>query len=200
MPRKYRMNSRNTAVEKTQARIVKAAKVLHADQGLQGTSYIEIAQKAKVAQATVYRHFPSLDDLIPACASSIEVLQPITPKAAADMFQGQKNPLQRLEFIICGTCECYERESGWLQAARREGDLIPALSEIVQEQQKSLRTLVRAALDQTGINERGVQVLAALMDFPLWKSLQDMGLNPSDATSQVLELAQDYLAKENLTL
>ena len=81
MPRKYRMNSRTTAVEVTQSRIVRAAKTLHVDQGVQGTSYFEIAQKAGVAQATVYRHFPSLADLIPACASSIAVLQPITSKS-----------------------------------------------------------------------------------------------------------------------
>ena len=73
MPRRYRMKNRATAVEETQERIVAAAKELHADQGVQGTSYDEIAQRAGVAQATVYRHFPSLEDLIPACARSIVV-------------------------------------------------------------------------------------------------------------------------------
>ena len=85
-----------------------------------------------------------------------------------------------------------------MQAARREGDLIPTLSEIIQEQQKSLRTLVQAALAGTGINERNVQVLAALLDFPLWKSLRDMGLTPTEATEQVLEFIRDYLTKEAL--
>ena len=200
MPRRYRMRARATAVEETKTRIVRAAKELHANQGVQGTSHIEIADKAGVALATVYRHFPSLADLIPACASSIEVLQPLTPDSIAAMFQGRTQPLQRLEWIIRGTCDCYERDGGWLQAARREGDLIPTLSAIVQEQQKSLRTLVRAALNGTGVNERNVQVLAALMDFPLWKSLRDMGLTSTEATGQVLEFARDYLAKENLTV
>ena len=78
--------------------------------------------------------------------------------------------------------------------------MIPTLSEIIREQQKSLRTLVRAALDGTEINERNVQVLAALLDFPLWKSLRDMGLTPTEATDQVLEFIRDYLAKGALTL
>jgi AcrR family transcriptional regulator len=198
MPRRYRMSARAMAVEETKDRIVEAAKELHADHGVQGTSYEEIAFQAGVAQATVYRHFPSLEDLIPACASSIEVLQPLTPEAAAALFEGKPHPLGRLEMIIRGTCDCYERDDGWLQAARREGDLIPALSEVIQVEQKSLRTLIRTALADTSVNERSVQVLAALIDFPLWKSLRDEGLSTSEATCQVLELVRDHLAKENL--
>lgn len=198
MPRRYRMKTRSKAVEQTRDRIVRAAKELHATQGMQGTSYTEIADKAGVAMATVYRHFPTLADLLPACASSIVVLQPLSPAALDALFQGQSQPRQRLEWVIRGTCECYERDNGWLQAARREGDLIPALSEIVQQQQETLRVVVQAALHGTGITERQVQVLAALMDFPLWKSLRDMGLTPREATDQVLELTRDYLEKENL--
>lgn len=200
MPRRYKMHARATAVEETKTRIVQAAKELHAEQGVQGTSHIEIADKAGVALATVYRHFPSLTDLIPACASSIVVFQPLTSEAITAIFQGQDQPLQRLKWIIQGTCDCYERDEAWLQAARREGDLIPTLTEIVQEQQKGLKTLVQVALEGTGVHERNVQVLAALLDFPLWKSLRDMDLTPTEASDQVLELVRDYLAKENLAL
>lgn len=198
MPRRYRMKSRAGAVEETQARIVTAAKTLQADQGVQGTSYAEIAQQAGVAQATVYRHFPTLDDLIPACARSIVVLQPLTSESTANLFQNRSDPLQRLEWIIQGTCECYDRDGGWLQAARREGDLIPALSEVIRVQQKSLRELVRVALTGTPVSERSVQVLSAIMDFPLWKSLRDEGLDAADATEQIKELVRDHLVKEDL--
>ncbi|MCB0017732.1 MAG: TetR/AcrR family transcriptional regulator [Anaerolineales bacterium] len=198
MPRRYKMKSRQAGVEETKARIVAAARELHAAQGLQGTSFTEIADKAEVAMATVYRHFPSLDELIPACARDIVVLQPLDPATVEAMFPAQARPMQRLEWITQGTCECYERDEGWLQAARREGDLIPTLAEVVQEQQKNLRILVRAALEGTMVSEDHVQVLAALMDFPLWKSLRDMGLAPNRATTQVLELLRDYLIKEGL--
>ncbi len=198
MPRRYRMNSRQATVEETRSRIVAAAKELHADQGVQGTSYEEIAAQAGVSQATVYRHFPSLDELIPACAQSIAVLQPLSPEAATDLFRGRPDPAKRLEWIIRGTCECYARDGGWLNAARREGDLIPALTEVVQTQQESLRWLVQAALEGTGAAERYVQVLAALIDFPLWKSLLDEGLSASDATEQILELVHDQLSKAHL--
>jgi AcrR family transcriptional regulator len=198
MPRRYRMSTRLTAVKETQTRIVEAAKALHANQGVQGTSFEEIAERAGVAQATVYRHFPSLDDLIPACARTIQVLRPLTDEDMANLFHGRPQAWQRFEWIIRGTCECYARDGGWLQAARREGDLIPALSEVVGVQQESLRSLVRAALLGSEAGERSVQVLAALIDFPLWKSLLDMGLSATDATNQIVELVRDQLMKENL--
>ena len=198
MPRRYRMKSRASAIEDTQARIVAAAKALQAEQGVQGTSYDEIARRAGVAQATVYRHFPTLEDLIPACARSIVVLQSLTPESIANIFQNRTAPLQRIEWLIQGTCECYERDGGWLQAARREGDLIPALSQVVHVQQSSLRELVQAAMRDIPVSEHSVRVLAALIDFPLWKSLRDEGLSAADATSQVLELVRYHLSKENL--
>jgi AcrR family transcriptional regulator len=198
MPRRYRMNNRLAAAKQTQMRIVDAAKTLQSDQGVQGTSFEEIAAQAGVAQATVYRHFPTLDELIPACAGTIQVLQPLTEEDFVNLFHGRPQVWERLEWIIRGTCECYARDGGWLQAARREADLIPALSKVVGIQQESLRSLVRAALPGSEVNERTVQVLAALIDFPLWRTLREMGLNPIEATNQVLELVHDHLIKANL--
>jgi AcrR family transcriptional regulator len=198
MPRRYQMSKRLSAVKETENRIVEAAKALHSEQGIQGTSFEEIAEQAGVAQATVYRHFPSLDELIPACANSIQVLQPLTDEDIANLFHGRPETWQRLEWVIRGTCDCYGRDEGWLQAARREGDLIPALSEVVGVQQESLRSLVRAALSGNGPSERSVQVLAALIDFPLWRTLREMGLNATEATNQIVELVRDHLKKENL--
>jgi len=198
MPRRYRMRTRLTTVKETKDRIVEAAKDLHANQGVQGTSYEEIAERAGVAQGTVYRHFPSLDDLIPACAHTIQVLRLLTDDDMAALFHGRPQAWQRLEWIIRATCECYERDGGWLQAARREGDLIPALSQVVGIQQESLRSLIRAALLDRDVSQRSVQVLAALIDFPLWKTFREMGLSAKDATNQVLELVGAHLEKENL--
>ena len=198
MPRRYRMKDRLAAVKETRMHIVEAAKTLQAEGGVQGTSFEEIAERAGVAQATVYRHFPSLDELIPACAGTIQVLQPLTEKDFALLFHGRTETWERLEWIIRSTCECYARDGGWLQAARREGDLIPALSKVIGLQQDSLRSLVRAALLGSEVSERSVQVLAALIDFPLWRTLREMGLNASQATDKIVELVHDQLVKENL--
>lgn len=198
MPRKYRMGARSAAVAETRQRIVAASKVLHAEQGILGTSYEEIARQAGTAPATVYRHFPALDDLLPACARTIQVLQPLTAERAAMTFHGLRRPALRLELLVRGTCECYARDQGWLQAARREEELLPALRDVVRVQRDNLRLLVRAALADTGAPERVVQVVAALIDFPVWKTFLDMGFGIREATDEILELARDQLAKEEL--
>jgi hypothetical protein len=141
----------------------------------------------------------SVDDAVHRTrAQTIQVLRPLTDDDLAALFHGRPQAWQRLEWIIRATCECYERDGGWLQAARREGDLIPALEQVVGVQQESLRLLVRAALLDRDLSDRSVQVLAALIDFPLWKTFREMGLSAKEATNQVLELVHDHLEKENL--
>jgi hypothetical protein len=83
--------------------------------------------------------------------------------------------------------------SGW-----QVENLSPADSKVVGIQQESLRSLVRAALPGSEVNERSVQILAALIDFPLWRTLREMGLSAAEATHQILELVHDQLLKENL--
>src|SRR5438309_12022688 len=68
-PRAYRMTRRAAANAETRRRIVDAAIALHAQKGVLGTSWPDIAKRADVALGTVYRHFPSLDQLVPACTS-----------------------------------------------------------------------------------------------------------------------------------
>lgn len=200
MPRRYRMSARTAESERTRARIVAAAKTLHAAQGVQGTSYQEIASSAGVALATVYRHFPTLDALLPACSRSIVVFEPVTPRTAQRIFHGASGPWGRLSRLVRGTCECYERDGAWLHAVRREGDLVAGLEQIVRVEQQSLHTLVQAALAGSGAGRRCLRVVAALVDFPVWKSLRNAGLTANEATEKVLELVKDQLLKEGCSL
>src|SRR2546423_15322144 len=68
-PRTYRMTRRAAANAETRRRIVDAAIALHAEKGVLGTSWPDIARRADVALGTGYRHFPSRDQLVPACTS-----------------------------------------------------------------------------------------------------------------------------------
>lgn len=120
-PRRYQMQARFQAMAETRARIVRAATELHTERGILATSWEEIAERAGVAPATVYRHFPSLVELIPACARSVfdVVAQPTLEEAGAK-FEHLSGPAERLEFFIRESCVCYAAGEGWLHAARRE--------------------------------------------------------------------------------
>ncbi len=198
MPRKYRMIARAAAVEETRRRIVEASMVLHARQGILATSYDEIARQAGTAPATVYRHFPSLDNLVRACANTIVVLRPLTPKQAAQTFGNTTRLAARLDLLVHGTFECYERDQGWLHAAYREEDLLPALQEAVRILRENLRMLVATALEGRGASERTLSFLAGLVSFPVWEALRKTGLTPEDVADEVLSLARYHLTREGI--
>lgn len=194
-PRRYRMSTRAETAALTRERIVDAAMGLHVEQGALRTGWDDIAARAEVATSTVYRHFPSLDELVPACAETVFHISGLpTPDDADRIFRGLGTPEARLQRLIRGTCDCYSKSEGWLHAARRESDLIPALQRAVDVQQRSMELLIRAAVGAT-VAKSTVKVLVALTDFSFWKSLKDSGLRERAATDTVVELAIEQLQK-----
>jgi AcrR family transcriptional regulator len=96
-PRKYDMTRRASAVAQTRERIVEATRELHGEQGIAATSWDDIAARAGVGVGTVYRHFPSLDELIPACGEiSMRVIALPEPGDARSLFDGAGDRAERL--------------------------------------------------------------------------------------------------------
>src|SRR5918999_3314314 len=92
-PRKYDMTRRASAVAQTRRRIIDATRELHTRQGIAATSWDDIAARAGVGVGTVYRHFPSLDELIPACGEIAmrAVALPDPPQSSA-LFEDVTEP------------------------------------------------------------------------------------------------------------
>jgi len=189
------MSVRSDAVKRTEDRIVQAARKLHSAQGIVATSYDDIGSQAGISATTVYRHFPSLAHLLPACASSIPVLQEITQHFIEALFASLDQPQQRIEHLVRGTCDCYRRDGGWLAAARGEQRSVPELQQIAELQTRNLRILVDAALGAHPAGARTRQRIAALIDFPVWQALTAAGFDVVEATEEMLQLVMDQLAK-----
>ena len=87
--REYRMRKRAEGFDATRERIVEATAALHYEQGVGATSYVQIAERAGVGPATVYRHFPTLGSLVEACGVTVwEAIQPPLPENAPALFAG----------------------------------------------------------------------------------------------------------------
>ncbi len=200
-PRRYEMGQREQAVELTRARIVNAATRLHAERGLLATGWDDIAREAGVSSVTVYRHFRSLRELIPACALSlVEEIRPMTIEEATAAFADLPSARARLERLVAGDCECYERGEAWMNAAAREAELIPELGEVVVAQQLTLERLIRAALEGTDAPEATVAALRAIIDFPFWKSLRNAGQSADEAKSTILRLVDGLMSGPSTNL
>src|SRR3954462_9610243 len=109
-PRKYDMSKRAAATEATRRRIVDATRELHAAQGIAVTSWDDIARQAGVGVGTVYRHFPSLNELIPACGHvAMEIAALPGKETVPALFDGLRGRRARLERLVAEAFAIYER-------------------------------------------------------------------------------------------
>ena len=113
--RGYRMRKRAEGFDATRERIVEATAALHYEQGVGDTSYVQIAERAGVGPATVYRHFPTLGSLVQACGVAVwEEIRPPQPEDAPALFAGLESRQERLERLVAELDAFHDRAAVWL--------------------------------------------------------------------------------------
>ena len=176
------MTRRASAVAQTRTRIIEATRELHGEQGIAATSWDDIAARAGVGVGTVYRHFPSLDELIPACGEiSLQVIALPDPDDAPALFDGADGPVERIERLVREVFAVYERGAPQLRAMRNEPDVHPGVAESGEQVEASLSALVEAA----GTVPAERRVVRAMIDLGTWQALRDQGLAPAEAVDAV---------------
>jgi AcrR family transcriptional regulator len=185
-PRKYDMTRRASAAAQTRRRIIDATRELHGEQGIAATSWDDIAARAGVGVGTVYRHFPSLDELIPACGEiSMQAIALPDPQGVPSLFDGVDAPADRIERVVREAFAIYERGAPQLRAIRNEPDVHPSVAEAGEELEASLTALVDAAVEPSGITPADRAVVRAMVDLGTWQALRDQGLGPAEAVDAV---------------
>lgn len=184
-PRRYRMGARADRIQDTRDRLVVAAMRLHTERGVLATRWDEIAAEAGVSTATMYRHFPSLAELVPACARTVfDLIKPPTVAEASPQFATYDDAADRFEYLVRVSVHCYAAGAGWLHAAHRERDFVPELDAALRLIEDTLRVLVRAAAGGE-LPGNAAAELFVLCNFPLWRQLLDAGPS-ADATEETL--------------
>ena len=193
------MVARADAAARTRSRIVQTAMAVHAEQGTTA-SWETIAQRAGVSTATVYRHFRSLDELVPACMEMIWTREQLSPTLGDSkrVFDGLELRGDRFERLVRASCPCYARAPGWLAVARAERDAHPALRAAIAQQQTAVRRLVDAALAGAPASTALKRTLRALVDFPFWQALVDTGMTPDAATEVVVRMVRTELGSNGI--
>src|ERR1044072_4102958 len=99
--RDYRMTNRAETRDDTRARTLQAAMTLHGAKGVPTTTFCDIAERAKVGPATVYRNFPTLGALVQACGVHVwQDMRPPVPQEAPAVFAGVGGGEVRLRRLI----------------------------------------------------------------------------------------------------
>jgi AcrR family transcriptional regulator len=188
-PRKYDMSRRASAAAQTRRRIIDATRELHGEHGIAATSWDDIAARAGVGVGTVYRHFPSLDELIPACGEiSMQVLAPPDPADMPSIFDGADAPAERIARLVREAFAIYERGAPQLRAIRNEPEIHPSVAEAGEELEASLIALIDTAVEPSGITPTDRAVVRAMVDLGTWQALRDQGLGPAEAVDAVSQM------------
>jgi len=194
-PRKYHMSNRAAAVARTRQRILDAARELHAEQGIAATSWDDIAARAGVGVGTVYRHFPSLDELIPACGDiSMQAIALPNLGLIPALFEDATKPAERIEQLVREAFAIYERAAPVLRAVRREADVHPRVAQDRDLLEESLNALVDTALAPLGTTQQDRAVARALVDLNTWEALREHGVGPAESVAAISDMLAGRLS------
>jgi AcrR family transcriptional regulator len=187
-PRKYSMDKRKAAVEDTRQRILEAALALHAEKGIFGTSWQDIAHRADVSVGTVYKHFPSLNELVPACGQlAYAIIRPPSLEDGPQIFAEANSLEERLGRLISELYAFYERGAPYIETDFQERRL-PAVVEWEAYMRSTIAGLVREALVCAEPDEHTVQSVSALLDFFTFKSFLDREIHKEQAAKTMSEV------------
>lgn len=193
-PRKYSMdNKRRAAVEETRQRILEATLALHSEKGIFGTSWQDIAKRADVSVGTVYKHFPSIDELVPACGELMyAITRPPSLEDAPRIFSGAGSLEERLGRLVEALFGFYERGAPYIETDFQERRL-PAVQEWEAYMRATIAGLAREALLPAEPDEGTVQAASALLDFSTFKSFLDRGIQKERAAKTINEVILCWL-------
>jgi AcrR family transcriptional regulator len=181
--RPYRKRRRAEQEQATRQRITEAAVRLHGSVGPARTTVSAVAREAGVQRATVYRHFPTEEDLFTACTAHFWSGHPLPDPAAwrsiADHGVRVRRALEELYSL-------YESTEAMLEATGRDAHLVEAMAEPRAQFLDYLdhgRTAIVAGRPERGRARRRVEAaIGHAMSFPTWQSLvREQGLDPSEA-------------------
>jgi AcrR family transcriptional regulator len=188
-PRNYNMVKRAAALADTRARIVAATVEAHRELGIQATSWDEIARRAGVGVGTVYRHFRSLDELLPACGQIVQQAMALpTADQIARAFDEARSARVRVQRLVHLVFDLYERAAPFIDNIRRERRQIPQLEPWHHMIESTLDALLTRALSPLRPSRNQRETARALLDLDTWHAFKRRDLSDAEAAETVARL------------
>ena len=168
--RKYELKQRAEAMADTRLRITEAAVELHGTIGPARTTVSAVAERAGVQRHTVYRHFPTEQDLFAACSAHWGTLHPWPDPAAG----------------LDALYRWYEETESMHANILRDAELVDAVPQAMEPMLDYLEEVRRAL--SSGLPRRKTvhAAVAHAVDFHTWRSLvREGGLGRAQAVELV---------------
>jgi AcrR family transcriptional regulator/DNA-binding MarR family transcriptional regulator len=181
-------------VDPTRERIVECTLALHGEQGIQATTWPQIATRAGVPVETVETYFPTLDDLIMGCGQHfLESLMLPPPERAAEIFPEAATERERVQRLVDTIFGAYERGGAAVEGGRRERAELPLIDESLEQLDLTLDALVAEALRPRRPDPSLIASVRALTDVTMWRALRDQGASPAGSAQQASGAVERWL-------
>jgi AcrR family transcriptional regulator len=178
-------------VDPTRERIIESTLELHMQQGVQATTWTDIADKTGVPVEKVEELFPTLDDLVRSCGGHFfETLQLPPADRAKEVFAGVTPPRERVRRLVGTFFDVYERGAEGIRLARRERHEVAALEESMEALDETFDALVAEALHP---DPSSIAPLRTLTDVELWSALRQQGATADEAVTQASAAVERWL-------
>jgi AcrR family transcriptional regulator len=188
--RPYLMKRRAQLVDETRQRITDATIGLHTTVGPAKSSIAAIAEAAGVTRLTVYRHFPTLDELFVACRSHWRD-EHRPPNIGA--WREVPDLADRARRAFGELYAWFHDNSDDLYPNNRDFDSMPASTQATIRAERS--ALAGALIDGYGAGARGRRLRAVaghLVAYWTWRSLVlDEGLTNDEAVDLAVRILTD---------
>lgn len=180
-PRAYKLGRRVDSVEETRRRIVMATFEVHVEKGIADTTFRDIAERADVSLATVYRHFPTYDTIVEACG---ELTRSMIPPLDPAIFGEESDLRARLRILTDAISERLELLGDW-EWIRNDARKVAPIRRFIAEFHDETCDFTRAALGTYG-DDRTVAIVVALIDAAVYRLLNEGGQPPAEVLTDVL--------------
>ncbi len=176
--RPYRKRARAEQEAETRRRITEAAVKLHGSIGPARTTVKGLADEAGVQRATVYRHFPTEEELFAECSAHWASLNPPPDPTA---WAAIADTDERLRTALAQLYEWYEWAEPMLATTQRDAPLVPAMATAMAQTEQffaAMRTILLRGRHERGRSRRRASAAIALaLAFPTWRTLaREQGL------------------------
>jgi len=164
--------------------------------GPQSISLRAIARDMGMTAPAIYRYFPSLDQLVPACTSENAVrMRP----PGVTVLEGLTRPDERIGRFVQELFAYYGRSAPWTPRAGVDRHELPILDIILSRREAGLKALVEETLGPLRRRRHALHAALALTDFGVWRSLTRSGLSTEAAARLVTEVVVTWLKRRSST-
>ena len=144
--------------------------------------------------STVYAHFPSLNELLPACGQLVmSGFDRPPPRDAGEIIGNARGTRERLLRVARALFSFYERGGPHIEVDLRERQL-PGMREWEESQRVTVAALVGAALVDEAPTAASLRLISAFFDLPTYKALRTRGVSTKRAAETVAEVALGLLS------